>query len=262
MKIVIGINTYKEPGQLSLRQELCIKGLQKIKSKDIQIVNLVFGTDSFLYKEFDKTLKLQKSSQDFCLNTHRKYPLVTDIFNTLSKEDCEYFIFLNDDIIVQKQLLEEIKDKNFDCFVASRVDVELLSCKTKYIPVNYNIHGFDLFCIKKQWWDKHKNKFPQMILGKYFWDTAFYVLCKKHGKTKTLNKLPYSIIHPIHSSVSNQDSEEHYYNQKTVPPDIMKAWFYIANNIITNRISQKGINNSVPSNNEEVLCDSFLSRIL
>lgn len=262
MKLVFGINTYKDPDDLNIRQKLCLKALNKLNSENNTIVNLQFINDSFEYKDFNKTLKLQQSSQDYIPDSSYKFPIVSEIFNVLSNEDCDYFVFLNDDIIIQKNFLKEIEDFQYDCYVASRVDVDLDENGSYYTPTNYNIHGFDLFCIKKDWWLKNKDKFPPLILGKYFWDTAYYVLCKKYGKTKTINKLPYSILHPTHNGDSNRETKEHFYNQTTVDPKIIQSWFYIANNILTNRLNDKGIKNSLPTTNEEINSDSYLKENL
>jgi len=258
VKLVFGINTYKDSSDLNARQKLCIKSLKKICSDNNRIVNLQFIDDFFEYKDFDKTLKLQQSSQNYITDSPYKFPIVSEIFNVLSGEDCDYFVFLNDDIILQKNFLKEIEDFQHDCYVASRVDVDLHEGGEYFTPKNYNIHGFDLFCIKKEWWLKNKDKFPPLILGKYFWDTAYYVLCKKYGKTKTLNKLPYSILHPIHNGDSNNQTKEHFYNQSTVNPLIIQSWFYVANNILTNRLDDRGIKNSLPTSEEEINSDSYL----
>ena len=262
MKLIFGINTYKDPSDLNVRQKLCIKSLKKICSENNSIVNLQFNSDSFEYKDFNKTLKLQQSSQDYISHSSYKFPIVSEIFDVLSNEDCDYFVFLNDDIIIQKNFLKEIEDFDYDCYITSRVDINLHENGECYTPVNYNIHGFDLFCIKKEWWLKNRDKFPPLILGKYFWDTAYYVLCKKYGKTKTLNKLPYSILHPIHNGDSNHQTKEHFYNQSTVDLKIIQSWFYVANNILTNRLDDKGIKNSLPTLNEEINSDLYLKENL
>ena len=149
-------------------------------------------------------------------------------------------------------------DKQYDAYIASRMDIDVQTDKENYIPRNFNIHGFDMFCIKKTWWNIVNQYFPTLIVGRYFWDTVYYVLCKKHGEVKTLNTWPSVILHPIHNSGTHKITFEYKFNEYNADADILKAWFYVANNCLGKRLDDKGIKNCVPTFDEDECINSFL----
>jgi hypothetical protein len=260
MKIAIGINTYNSQASINKRQEFCIESLRHIKTKytNVTLCNIQFDDDKYDYDCFDKTVYLNRSSNNLIINPVKKFPITLDIFDILAQQNCDYFIFLNDDIILLPRIIKIIQEQTYDCYVASRVDIEMPNnIKDELKLVSYNIHGFDCFCISTNWWRNNRQYFPPLILGKYFWDVYFYSLCKMLGNTKTLNTLPPVALHPIHNGDSSDNTMEHQYNELLAKNVILQLWFHAANYILTDRVAHSNIKNSVPTKNEDELLDTL-----
>ena len=122
MKIAIGINGFKKYEDLKKRECFCIESLLKIKSKNpnIELYNVCFQEENISYdgfttlnklivksneliREYFKHEGLQKEYQlrkDEIDNNKKELPSIKEIFDILADTDCDYFLFLNNDIIL------------------------------------------------------------------------------------------------------------------------------------------------------------------
>lgn len=245
MKISIGINIYKPVEELSTRQQRCIIDLQSLDN--VTLYNA--STEDIKINGFN-FLKLNRTSKDIVPNSTRELPMSKDIFNLLSETDCDYFIYLNDDIMLRPILVTQVAEGNFDSYIASRIDTtELTTSIGGVTPLSCNLHGFDLFAISKKWWLENKKYFPNFVLGRYYWDTYYYCLCHIFGNALTLNDKAW-IFHPAHESVSNVNDAETIYNTSQLQECIIQLWH---NNVLTNfknRKSKDGIKDLIPTTDE------------
>mgnify|MGYP003336153922 CR=1 FL=1 len=46
-----------------------------------------------LEQHLDKTLILKQSSQNYVQNSPYKFPIISEIFDVLSEQECDYFVF-------------------------------------------------------------------------------------------------------------------------------------------------------------------------
>jgi hypothetical protein len=218
MKISIGLNIFKK----SHRQDLCIDSLLKLKNKfkGIELYNYQFedGTDFNEHPEL-KTIKILKQKSGILVPNSRNpnLPIVNEFFDNLSQTDCDYFIFTNNDIIISDRYIKLLETKH-DCYPASRLaiyDIPSIDTPiTKYS--HYQVAGFDTYAVKKEWWIKNKELFPQYILGMPTWDVHFATIMMLKGKSLLCNKMPPSIFHIIHDSnwMESQEIPERKYNEE------------------------------------------------
>lgn len=215
MKLAIGINFFGNHN----RHQLCKQSLLKIKSKypnQIDLFNLQFKDDENI-EDLDgfKTIKGLTKDNRTLLNKHlkRRLPLLTDLFNTLSDLNYDYFCFSNNDILFSNRYFNFIFNNNYDCYPTTRVHIQpIKTLVDNIIPDRYDVAGFDTFTIKTNWWKNNKSRFPSYILGAPCWDVHYATLCMKFGKSTFCNKWPPHIFHLLHGEEAHDPCPEVTYN--------------------------------------------------
>jgi hypothetical protein len=260
MKIILAINSYKSENEHSTGQKLCVESLRKIKSKfnNVELVNITLQGVNVELEGFTNLHTIKRSAQEI-IPEYFNHPGLTelraqlepkfkdikrlisvkDLCDELSKLDCNVFAFFNDDIVVSDRFVKQImEDPDYDCYPASRIHTfNMTSLSGDFTPESYSVHGFDGIAFKKDFWLKHHNNFPALILGRSYWDNHYYTLCQLFGKTKTLNKLPPVLFHNDHSSTTQSESIERIYNEDIFNRDIVckQLWFYYVYNVLLKR---------------------------
>lgn len=283
MKISIGINGFKSFEKLEKRERLCIESLNKIKNKfsNISLYNICFTDENVSYENFttlnnleikscnlireyfkheglQNEYKLRKNQID---NNKKELPSVKEIFDVLSSTDCDYFLFLNNDIILSDRILKEIDDH--DSFSISRMhifDIDSLSDIPKL--ESYSIHGFDAFLIKRQVWLEIRNNFEHFILGRPYWDTYFATMLSLLCKSRFINKLPPTCFHIEHGSTSMSDSIESYYNEDVFKRNILinHMWFNYVYSVLLKRPTVNECKWYQPLENEDNIERSYFNQ--
>lgn len=284
MKISIGINGYKQYKDLEKRERFCIESLLKIKNKtpDIKLYNVCFQEENITYEEFTTLNKLtiksnelikeyfkheglQKEYQlrkDEIDNNKKELPSVKEIFDVLADTDCDYFLFLNNDIILSNRFLKEVED-DVECYPMSRMhiyDIETLDDIPKL--ESYSVHGFDAFLVKKETWLQTRNNFEDFILGRFYWDTYFFTMFNLLCKCKNLNKLPPVCFHIEHNSKSINNTIENYYAEDVFKRNIVVGhlWFSYIQKVLLKRQTINGCKWYQPFPNEKQLEKQFFNQ--
>jgi hypothetical protein len=259
MKIVIGINNYKKEDELNHREQMCIESLCTLQKKysNIKLVNLTFVDETFAtLKDFHNLHCLKQIPVDI---TDKKIPFVNEIFDNLSYINSDYFLFVNNDILVTERYIQTILEyPQYDCFPASKLHFTKLDSidDANSIPESLSVHGFDGFAIKNNWWIDNRIKFQPMLLSRAYWDTYFFAKCRQHGRCMTLNKPPGVIYHLDHKSTSMESDSGNTYNEQTFLHDsdnLAQKWFSYVQNILLKRPTYNKILWYTPLENEEEL---------
>lgn len=276
MKITIGINGFKEYNSLEKREKFCIDSLLKIKNKNtnIELYNVCFDSENVTYDNFTTLNKLKVRSnklihnyfqhdgltneynlrKDDIDNNQRELPSVKEIFDILASTDCDYFLFLNNDIILSNRFLKEIDDS--DAYAISRMHIYDIDSLNEIPKLeSYSIHGFDAFLIKKKTWLEIRNHFEDLVLGRFYWDTYFATMLAILVNTKFVNKLPPVCFHIEHGSTSSQDHIENYYNEDVFKRNLIigHLWFNYVQNVPMKRPTVEGCKWYQPFPNEELI---------
>jgi len=146
MKISVGINGFKEYNELEKREKLCIESLFRLcKNKsniNVDLYNVCFKEENVKYDGFTTLNKLTKKSDELIREYYNKnsrendyysrkeeidsntkhLPSVKEIFDVLASTDCDYFLFLNNDIIISNRLFKELED-GVECYAISRFNI-------------------------------------------------------------------------------------------------------------------------------------------
>lgn len=285
MKISIGINGFKEYNDLEKREKLCIDSLCKIKNKipNITLYNICFTDENINYKNFitlnSLTLSSNKIIKDFYTkegmekeyellknkidNNTKKLPIIKEIFDILASTDCDYFVFLNNDIILSDRIFKEITSE-YEAYTVSRVNIkDIVSLNDIPELLEYCVHGFDAFVIKRQTWLDIRNNFEDFILGRFYWDTFTATLLNLFCKCKNLNKLPPVCFHIDHPNVSAQDTIENRFCEYIFKSkDIINyLWFNYVYNVLFKRQSAGQCKWYYPLQNEEQIEKQHFNQI-
>jgi hypothetical protein len=224
MKIAIGINSFKQEADLEKRETLCLESLRRCRDKnpDVTLYNVIHDQDDIAFDGF-KTLKLQQDG---------RYPYVNKIIDELAKTDNELIVFLNNDIVLNASFFKQI-EKDVESYPTSRVHLHSLDSLNEDLKLqSYSVHGFDLFAFKKSWWLTNNHLFPDMYLGKPYWDTVYFIKSVLNSNFKILNKQPPVIFHPEHSSESMEGNDRYKtHNEKiaSTTPEMGKWWHFVQN---------------------------------
>ena len=285
MKISIGINGYKQYKDLEKREKFCIESILKCKNSNnnIKPYNICFTEEDVKYESFE-TLNQLRLSSDIIINEYfsqgglkneydlrkneinnnnKKIPSVKEIFDVLSHTDCEYFLFLNNDIILSNRLFKDL-DPTVECYAISRMhiyDLETLNDAPKL--ESYSVHGFDAFLIKKETWKKIRNNFPDLILGRFYWDTFFATMFHLLCKTEFINQLPPVCFHIEHSSTSSENTIENYYNEDIFKRNLIigHLWYSYVQNILLKRPTINNCKWYQPFTNEKEIEQKHFSQL-
>ena len=259
MKISIGINGFKEYTSLEKRELFCIESLLKIKNKNqnIKLYNICFDNENIEYENFTTLNKLKKRSNKLIYDyfqheglvneynlrkseidsNQKELPSVKEIFDVLANTDCDYFLFLNNDIILSNRIFKEIEE-GIECYPISRIHIEDIDSLDQ-IPIleSYSVHGFDAFLVKKSVWLEIRNSFEDLILGRFYWDTYFFTMFNLLCKCKNINKLPPVCFHIEHGSTSMENSIENYYAEDVFKRNLIigHLWFSYVQNVLLKR---------------------------
>lgn len=265
MKICISINTFKEEKNFLPHEKMCVESLRKLKKQFncIELISLSFEDESILLDDFKCLNILKNSSKDQFPNVKKRLPFLNEIFDTLSCLDYNYFLFVNNDIIVSDRFIKQILNSpEYETFVASKLHFSKLDSLDDKAPIPdaISVHGFDGFAIKNTWWSQNSNKFEKFFLGKPYWDTYFSTMCYLHSKCKVLNKPPLSIFHVAHNSDAMLEDEATAFNVESFKkdPNIGRIWFNYVYSILLKRPTTNNIKWFTPFENEELYEQQFL----
>lgn len=252
MKISIGINIFKE----NSRQDLCIESLLKCKNifkNSISLFNLKEEGSDFNNNGFTDLLSIKKArlACNYIPKCTQPLPIVRDFFDSLSKTECDYFIFLNSDIIIHPRFIRFVLNQDYDSICGSRLAIK--QPKTIYDTVehsHYQVAGFDVFCVNKEWWLKNRNSFPEYIYAISAWDVDYGARMMNMSNCYFYNKHPYDIFHCIHDEKSHNNTPEREYNMNlfnNLNKDISSKWNTYLHNVLLKR---EGVNYITPHKNE------------
>lgn len=258
-KIIVGINLFKP----TIRQELCIQSLLKLKAKfNLTLVNMQYkdGTDLYTDDRIETVRCLTRKSKDYVGN--RSKPIVKEFFEYLGSTDYDYFCFTNNDIIISDRLFDFVNKTDYETYSACRLAIHPInSLEDKIVPGPYQCVGFDTFIVQTKWWSKNKDKFLDFIAGHPCWDVDYAVIMRMHSNSYLVNQWPPSIFHIMHEApwtTSEHDSAESHWNNHlhyVVHEKYKKIW----HRYLYGLLFKRGSNLYTPLQNEKELEDQFFA---
>jgi hypothetical protein len=211
MKIAIGINIF---GYYK-RQDYCIEVLLRLVSKypDITLYNITFEDEKNYTLGFEHLPILKRKAKDIIQGSLSQKPIAKDFFDALSNIDCDYFLFLNSDILLTEKLIKFLLKGEYETYSFSRHDCYKILSLDKILPYRIEIAGFDAWAVNKNWWIDNRNHFQDYIYAEHLWDVAFALELYNRSNSFIGNKEVY-ICHEKHELKWNESSPEALHNSK------------------------------------------------
>jgi hypothetical protein len=231
MKIAIGINIFGE----NKRQNLCIEVLKKIKSKfkDVVLYNITFENEKNNHAEFFHLPFLKQTAKDVITNSKSIKPTTKQFFDILSKQNCNYFIFLNSDILLSPKFINLVLKQEYETYCVSRYDTFPIDSIDKIIPYRIEIAGFDVWAVKTNWWKENHQYFKNYVYAEHLWDVDYTLTMYNYSECLLCNKNFYA-AHEKHDLNWDEQSVEARHNTllwETTPYKL--GWKeFIYNNLI------------------------------
>jgi hypothetical protein len=211
MKIAIGINIFGD----YKRQDQCIEVLLRlvIKYPEISLYNITFEDEKNYTLGFKPLPLLKTKTKDIIQGSKSEKPIAKEFFDILSTVDCDYFVFMNSDILLTERVIKMIIKGEYETYSFSRHDCYKIESFDKIIPFRIEIAGFDTWAVKKDWWIKNQQFFKNYIYAEHLWDVAFALEMYNRSISFIGNKEIY-LCHEKHELKWNETSPEALHNSK------------------------------------------------
>jgi len=227
--IAIGINIFGD----SKRQQLCIDSLLRLrdKHKNIKLYNIqqaqIKNID--IHSSFETIYDSGRVAANQIEGCTMQMPMVRDFFDILSETQCDYFVFLNSDIILTSKIIKFINQNNVDTVSMSRLAIKDIDSidDTNIEHSHFQIAGFDVWAVKTSWWRENRDSFPDYIYAISAWDVDYSARMMVLGDSKFDIDFPPGCYHIIHPEKSHDDTPERAYNIKLFFEDnkpLCDAW--------------------------------------
>lgn len=209
MKIAIGINIF---GYYT-RQDQCIEVLLRLSQKypEIKLYNITFEDEKNYTLGFQHLPLLKRKAKDIIDGSLCEKPIAKDFFNILSMIDCDYFIFLNSDILLTEKTIKLILKGEYSTYSFSRHDCYKIESLNNIIPFRIEIAGFDAWGVNTKWWSNNNSHFNDYIYAEHLWDVAFTIEMYNRSNSFIGNKDVY-LCHEKHELKWNEASLEAIHN--------------------------------------------------
>lgn len=234
MKISIGINIFGS----NKRQTLAIECLKILKEKNtnVELYNISYSNELISTEGFVDCPMLTKTSFEYTKNENKTKPIANEFFDILSKTDCDYFLFINSDILLSQKAINLISNGRFDSYIFSRHEIEEIdSIKTPLVPYKIEVAGFDAWAVKKNWWIENGNKIPTCIYSEVAWDNIMSMGLYQNSNATLCNKEFY-IAHISHPIKWSRETPEGSFNMKTwLSMPIAPKWDYYMQAVLFRR---------------------------
>lgn len=215
MKIILGSNLF---GNYH-RQNVAIESWLHLNEQfDVDVYDVQFDDAEQVDSRLNTLKVLCRDSQQITKGDKR-LPFINDIFNALSRMECDYFIYCNSDVIVNSNLIKFIHDKQPACFACSRLDINNIESfdfvlNKQITPVRYEIAGFDAFVFSRHWYIEHESLFRDYLIGQPCWDQVYATIMKIYGDNSHFgNNFPPYCFHIHHEQTwQTQNTPEREFN--------------------------------------------------
>lgn len=209
MNISIGINIFKD----YKRQDFCIEVLNKLVTRynNISLYNITFEDEKNYTLGFNHLPLLKRKAKDIINNSISEKPIAKDFFDALATTNCDYFLFLNSDILLTEKIIKFLLKGKYETYSFSRADCYKIDSLDNILPYRIEIAGFDAWAVNKTWWLNNRNHFENYIYAEHLWDVAFAIEMYNRSNSFLGNKEIY-ICHEKHELKWNEFSPEAVHN--------------------------------------------------
>jgi len=212
-RVVVAINyaSFKDRKKLK-RQEvaldvLCTHVAQSLGS--VKVVSFNYPNDKIGLSDWCGVRKTLVRDSQALIDNNRPLPYIKELFDGCREFDCDYLGYINTDILLHPEFFG-LFDSKKDAYIFYRREIAEVSCvdfmnqKIKHVWGGDQHPGNDAFFFKKDWWEKHRDEYPDdLILGETEWDTVYREVTKAVSKNYLESR---ELCHVYHDAKWTLDS--------------------------------------------------------
>jgi hypothetical protein len=176
------VGTHYHPGTPETigRQERARQSLLALA--DVRLVNLQFHDAATDVEGLRTVPRLFDDSIKATGRQGTRKPIGSEAFERLAEcareEGCEFFGWVNSDVIVTAAALQMVRMKGPDVVLFSRMDFDGATGADLGIETG----GIDAFFLSVAWWEAHASLFRPYVNSEAFWDPVYAAIALCRGR--------------------------------------------------------------------------------
>ncbi|HEU4989022.1 MAG TPA: hypothetical protein VFT41_04505 [Gemmatimonadaceae bacterium] len=187
-RFVLGTHVYPASGAAGGRVNAALAGWRAL---GVELVNLQFADGVPLeYDGFRTVRGLTRDSNTVTGRAGTRKPVMQEVFDLLCREaraaGARYFGFSNADIIVSDAAIARVYAAGGDAHVFSRGESDPAAAP----PGGIFVSGQDTFVVAVSFWERHRHRFRDYVIGEMPWDVIYTSILLSHGKAHLHNTEP------------------------------------------------------------------------
>ncbi len=187
-RLVLGTHVYPASGGAGERISAALAGWRAL---GVDLVNLQFANGAALEHDGFRTVRgLTLDSNGVTGHAGTRKPVMQEVFDVLCREaraaGATYFAFSNADIIISDAALARIRADGGDAHVFSRAESDQGAAP----PGGIFVSGQDTFAVATAFWERHRHRFRNYVIGEMPWDVIYTSILLSHGETHLHNTEP------------------------------------------------------------------------
>lgn len=141
----------------------------------------------------------------FFSERNRRLPYIKDLFdhaNRKAQSSLDILVFTNSDLCVRSDCADQVREmlSLTDALYSRRMEFMHrfdAPIPDERIPSGILSEGTDLFAFRAFWWEQYRDQFPDLLIGRNFWDSCLIELIN-HTCDPRLTHLPWLTYHEVH----------------------------------------------------------------
>lgn len=208
-KIIIGFNSFNPTD----RHVVALESWMHLRDNEhiTDVVDVQFAGECN-HEHVTTVAELDRDSSQFVNKSTKRLPVVRDILDILANQPCDYFIFTNSDVIVNKNLIKHINKHKPTAMSCSRMNIKPIESfdrvlSRQIVPTKYEIAGFDTFVFQRDWYLNNRSIFNEYLVGMPVWDVVYAGMIKLFAGNHPLgNQNPPFCFHVEHDMTWQTDT--------------------------------------------------------
>ena len=161
----------------------------------------------------------------------RRIPFIRDLFDFAcqGQPDDQIMVFSNTDICFRSNTEEWVSKAmaKVDACYCIRSDFEHLECPLPdwAISLRSTDYGTDAYCFKPRWWKKYREIYPDMLIGRQWWDSIMNIVVDRSQPETAMNVIRWLIYHESHNSFWIENGNNVKLPSQIHNRELARGWF-------------------------------------
>ena len=186
LRLLVGTHVFDGDEAAMGRQRRALGALRNLPGVDAVNVQFQFNPCTTL-SEIELVPALKQDSSSMAGPAGGRKPMTLEFFDVLAAMAAargrRYFAYINSDIVVLRETLEEVARLKKETFAIARHDVEPGDAVGRLLTT-----GLDMFVVETAWWTRWRERFRSYVIGDACWDNVYTAIMMCHSDGVVLNR--------------------------------------------------------------------------